>query len=684
MFDTVFGIYKPVKVKPVKVKPVSTPQTLFSATNSCRDARCPNYRADLRALQKPSSKVNNFASLLQSRDPLRRRAPRANQQPCSAASPLPSPADGLLDQLSWQKRGYEIIRKTREKGGTKERKKEEKKKKRASAHRDCGFLVPLCSRPGRSHTNVDSSYPSRRGQAGFMNYLETIFGELGISQYLGAFIDQGFDSWDTILDITESDLDALGVKLGHRRKLQRRIANYRGIAPDASLTSPARTSIEDARHDANRAEVSRADAKVEPVVTKRKYRRHPKPDENAPERPPSAYVLFSNKMREDLKGQNLTFTEIAKLVGENWQNLGRTEKAPFEKQANEAKEKYNRDLAKYKKTSECKKYNEYLRDFRKRQAAQTQERDAAKRLKTDAESTRGSSTSGGSIGTGGMTNGTASGSESQHGSEPPPSRQQRLGSIASLSTGTSHLDDSLASPMLGAHEESGYGRRRGLSSPHAHDPSMHASNLRTGWADSHCLPRDAPMGAVSWLDPRGTPNISQSPEASGLGLHARQNSHADRLSRGTGSGSSRSASISQTPSLIHAQSLHGSTSSSSSSQPPRTPSDASLPIHALLSSRPEQPVSYAPAPSPPMLNGQVSQVPLSLHPVQQHGRMLGNFHGSPQFNINKSGSRDNAGAMPVLSHETGPPAPIPPCNGEHGLDGISALLKAREIVDRRP
>lgn len=77
-------------------------------------------------------------------------------------------------------------------------------------------------------------------------------------------------------------------------------------------------------------------------------------------------------MREDLKGQNLTFTEIAKLVGENWQNLGRAEKEPFERQANDAKEKYNHDLADYKKTPECRKYNEYLREFRKRQAIQTQ------------------------------------------------------------------------------------------------------------------------------------------------------------------------------------------------------------------------------------------------------------------------------------------------------------------------
>lgn len=36
--------------------------------------------------------------------------------------------------------------------------------------------------------------------------LETIFGELGLAQYLDTFLEQGFDTWETILDITESDL----------------------------------------------------------------------------------------------------------------------------------------------------------------------------------------------------------------------------------------------------------------------------------------------------------------------------------------------------------------------------------------------------------------------------------------------------------------------------------------------
>ena len=77
-------------------------------------------------------------------------------------------------------------------------------------------------------------------------------------------------------------------------------------------------------------------------------------------------------MREDLKGRNLTFTEIAKLVGENWQNLSQTEKEPFESQAQAAKEAYNVDLANYKKTPEYKKYSGYLQDFKAKYSHQSQ------------------------------------------------------------------------------------------------------------------------------------------------------------------------------------------------------------------------------------------------------------------------------------------------------------------------
>jgi hypothetical protein len=82
--------------------------------------------------------------------------------------------------------------------------------------------------------------------------------------------------------------------------------------------------------------------------------------------------VFLSEMREDLKSQNLTFTEIAKLVGENWQCLPAPEKEAYESQANAAKDKYHRDLAAYKKTPEYRKYAQYLQEFKEKQAKQGQ------------------------------------------------------------------------------------------------------------------------------------------------------------------------------------------------------------------------------------------------------------------------------------------------------------------------
>lgn len=82
-------------------------------------------------------------------------------------------------------------------------------------------------------------------------------------------------------------------------------------------------------------------------------------------------VCFCAEMREDLKGRNLTFTEIAKLVGENWQNLSAAEKEPYESQAQAVKEKYQRDLADYKKTPHYKRYMQYLQEFKAKHTIQS-------------------------------------------------------------------------------------------------------------------------------------------------------------------------------------------------------------------------------------------------------------------------------------------------------------------------
>jgi hypothetical protein len=77
-------------------------------------------------------------------------------------------------------------------------------------------------------------------------------------------------------------------------------------------------------------------------------------------------------MREELKGRNLSFTEIAKLVGENWQNLTAAEKEPFESQAQAMKDKYLADFAEYKKTPEYRKYQVYLQEFKAKYGSPSQ------------------------------------------------------------------------------------------------------------------------------------------------------------------------------------------------------------------------------------------------------------------------------------------------------------------------
>ncbi|KAF2684839.1 hypothetical protein K458DRAFT_301407 [Lentithecium fluviatile CBS 122367] len=221
---------------------------------------------------------------------------------------------------------------------------------------------------------------------------------LGLSQYYEALVFEGFDTWETVLDITESDLSSLNVKLGHRRKLQRAIAESRGQSSDRPLPIALNkaTSVDGAYRSDDSAPESRpkpGDISAAGATTsaKRKYRRHPKPDEHAPERPPSAYVIFSNQVRETLKGQDLSFTEIAKVVGERWQVLPAEAREACERQANAAKEKYYAELAEYKKTVQYDAYQKYLEEFKAKHAAPTKD---GKRSKLETEtsiSTRSSS-----------------------------------------------------------------------------------------------------------------------------------------------------------------------------------------------------------------------------------------------------------------------------------------------------
>ncbi|OAA69480.1 High mobility group, superfamily [Cordyceps fumosorosea ARSEF 2679] len=524
--------------------------------------------------------------------------------------------------------------------------------------------------------------------------LESVFAELGLAQYLDAFVDQGFDSWDTILDIQESDLDALGVKLGHRRKLQRRIANARGIAPSVSLVSTLKSGSEDAKQQPLRREsATRSEAGSESTngVTKRKYRRHPKPDENAPERPPSAYVLFSNKMREDLKSHNLSFTEIAKLVGENWQNLDQAERELYENQANAAKEKYRRNLVEYKKTSEYRRYAQYLQDFKEKQNKHNQGSKAHLRKNSTAhtalkhsathpdtatdtstkqrvdskrdagrlrhDSSHGSTTSGGTSTTllSGAS-GTISGSSSERlrESEPPPYRRRRVDSIASIA----ESQMSSTAPTALSHRNSLDGN--GLSPRDSHFDNNSPIDGRHSQHSSAWYDRSNPSEASKM--PHQLPSLSDMFE---------KDNHQGIGGRLPPAGSSATGMGSPIP----YQTEDVVRRSGGSKLPDSRPTgDSALPIHALLSNQASSNPLYAKAPlrGSHMLNSKDTVEP-ALGPPG-----YGFLSNSPTFRHMKTEQSGDGDV--VMTTERSPPS----SGGEKGrFDGMSALLQAGEIVGRR-
>ncbi|KAL2271173.1 hypothetical protein VTJ83DRAFT_544 [Remersonia thermophila] len=563
--------------------------------------------------------------------------------------------------------------------------------------------------------------------------LHQILGELGIPQYFDVFLEQGFDTWDTILDITESDLDALGVKLGHRRKLQRRIAHFRGIAPQTSLVSPTLACAEDVKQEpAIKAESPKAETRdAPPVVTKRKYRRHPKPDENAPERPPSAYVLFSNKMREELKGQNLSFTEMAKLVGEHWQNLTAAEKEPYESRAQAIKERYLAEYAEYKKTEHYRKYQAYLQEFRAKYPSPSHDKDTSKRVKLEPQSQRRASP--GATPT--RTSRSGSGSESLRGSEPPCSRP-RVGSIVSASD-PQHPSAGPAAPASASDDSA--------TTPAAKETERPSRDISPTVGKG---PKSLPP-LTSAAPPGGQGEAQHARER--FSMHRQLPSLSD-VFEGQPLPSGRDGPPSLTGPGDRPYSGAASTHPPSFGQS-RTPVDGSLPIHALLASKPDPSFpatdgsshahqahqsSYHADPRPagpshyPMQDGPSNRhtingyhqhhhsvpaaapsVPArhsmdlhhSYHQHRHHHHQHQHHHSEHGFRLPPS-QPPPPQQHPTLSPPPPPPPPLqPPSSGgafhsqkppaaqsasnnnvhmmSSGLDGMSALLKAGELVDGR-
>ncbi|MEJ1284333.1 hypothetical protein NN561_015318 [Cricetulus griseus] len=79
--------------------------------------------------------------------------------------------------------------------------------------------------------------------------------------------------------------------------------------------------------------------------TKRKFK-----DPNAPKRRPSAFFLFCSEYRPRIKGERpgLSIGDVAKKLGEMWNNTAAEDRQPYEKKAAKLKEKHEKGIAAYR------------------------------------------------------------------------------------------------------------------------------------------------------------------------------------------------------------------------------------------------------------------------------------------------------------------------------------------------
>ncbi|KAL8758562.1 MAG: hypothetical protein Q9199_001370 [Rusavskia elegans] len=173
----------------------------------------------------------------------------------------------------------------------------------------------------------------------------------GLLQYHERLVDAGFDTWETILDITESDLEYLDVKRGHRRRLQQEIGHTLNLRGKNQSQPPK------ALHPSLKLD------------TKRQCTHQPKPDPNAPQRPQSGSVLFSNSVRADLKEQSPSFAEQSKIAGERWQDMSDAARDSWKQATSGAWDKYKADNPKYHDANPHRQYQEYLIEFNASQSS---------------------------------------------------------------------------------------------------------------------------------------------------------------------------------------------------------------------------------------------------------------------------------------------------------------------------
>jgi hypothetical protein len=133
---------------------------------------------------------------------------------------------------------------------------------------------------------------------------------------------------------------------GEKEDLIKVIANF------VEKPTPSERSYSSPKKSASKRKRSSSSSPKKSSGEKKSKRRKKDPD--APKRPMTAYLLFSQEHRVEAKkklGSDAKLPEIAKKLGKMWAKAPEDEKKKFEKKAASAKEKYDKEMKKYKAKS---------------------------------------------------------------------------------------------------------------------------------------------------------------------------------------------------------------------------------------------------------------------------------------------------------------------------------------------
>jgi hypothetical protein len=196
--------------------------------------------------------------------------------------------------------------------------------------------------------------------------LRTALARHGLSHYEERLQENGFQDWETVTAITETDMAEMHFKRGDRRKLQRAIREYSSASASYTVYKARNLPL---RFEGLSAVGKHSEATPQPsqhaARMTRPYRRHPRIDPKAPHKPKTAYVLFGEHVRQDPALTHSSFTEIAKVTGKRWRELSSEERIViWETPAADRLQDYKKELERYKQTDNYQSYQTYLEGFK--------------------------------------------------------------------------------------------------------------------------------------------------------------------------------------------------------------------------------------------------------------------------------------------------------------------------------